>query len=330
MKSNVTDLLSPGLKHELYELLENSFTADAMDQLGALLFKRYSGHEQAGEDRHITLSRSRAARTLADTAEESGKLADLIQLIAELDGKQFQGKLLMISGAEVFFNSLARVGIVYDPTRRRLFHSRQDITELRNWGSLRDGRTYTIAVMSVDIVGNSVIVRELGAKKAEKLSYALLGFLQRKLHDYDGRMWNWAGDGGLFAFAFQGCADRAIMCGVDIQRSLPLFSLSPLMPVERSMELRIGIDVGPVKFSSDTGRIVSDVINYAAHLEKGGTEPGQVSISERVTDLCDGRLLRLFADAGEFEGLAYQRTDRLDTFASANFPLREEPDSAAG
>jgi class 3 adenylate cyclase len=314
VKSKDAQFLTPGLKHELYELLEGAFSADSMDQLGALLFKRYSGHDQAGEDRHLTLSRGRAARLLVDAAEERGKTADLIQLIAELDGKQFQGRLLTVPAAEVFFNSLARVGVVYDPARRKLYHSKHDIAELRNWGSLRDGRTYTIAIMSIDIVGNSQIVRELGAKKAEKLSFAILTFLQSKLDDYDGRLWNWAGDGGLFAFAFDGCADRAIMCGVDIQRSLPLFLIGPRLPVKQQISLRIAIDVGPVKFVSDTGRIVSDVINYAAHLEKGGTNAGQVSISERVANACDGRLLSLFHDSGEFEGLRFQTTEQLDSF----------------
>jgi class 3 adenylate cyclase len=225
-----------------------------------------------------------------------------------------------VDGIEVFFNSLARVGVVYDTVHRKLFYTKEEINQMRNWGSLRDGKTYPIAAMSVDIVGNSQIVREFGTKKAEELSYALLRFLQHKLDDYDGRIWSWAGDGGILAFAFEGAAERAVMCGVDIQRSLPLFCLAPDLPIDRSIALRVGLDAGPVKFSTETGRIVSDVMNYAAHVEKGATEPGCVTISKRVADLCDEKLLRLFSDNGDFEGTPCFTTLPLDSL------FREEPE----
>ncbi|TVQ25083.1 MAG: adenylate/guanylate cyclase domain-containing protein [Spirochaetaceae bacterium] len=319
-------MFSPALRNDLCEILSSSFTSDGMDELGRLLFRHYSGHQLAGADRHVTLSRPRAAQTLVDHAEDHGKLADLVQLIAELDGRQFLGKTLNVDAIEVFFNALARVGIVYDPSRRRLYHSREEIERLRNWGSLRDDRVYTIAAMSVDIVGNSQLVRTHGSKKVETLSYELLGFLQRKLDDYDGRVWNWAGDGGMLAFTFAGCAERAVMCGIDIQRSMPLFSLSPGYPLPDQVALRVGIDTGPVKFSSDTGRIVSDVLNYAAHLEKAATEPGCVSISGRTIELCTPKLLGIFEPSGDYEGYPYRTTARLDSlFGEAEGCSEPEP-----
>ncbi|MFP4113861.1 MAG: hypothetical protein ACOC0E_03505 [Spirochaetota bacterium] len=67
-------------------------------------------------------------------------------------------------------------------------------------------------------------------------------------------------------------------------------------------------------FYSETGRIVSDVINYSAHLEKAATRPGHVSLSQRAVASCDPRILTIFRDCGEFEGFPYMTTaDRLDT-----------------
>ncbi len=312
MKVRTEEILSPALRNDLYELLSASFNPDGIDELGHLLFRNYSGHELIGADKHVTLSRARAAKALVDHAEDRGKVSDLVQLLAELDGSQFMGRTLTIDGIEVFFNALARIGIVYDPVHRKLYHTEEDISEMRNWGSLRDGKTYEIAAMSVDIVGNSQIVREYGTKRAEELSYSLLRFLQHKLDDYDGRIWSWAGDGGILAFALEGCVNRAVMCGVDIQRSLPLFCLSPEFPIDRNISLRIGIDAGAVKFTTETGRIVSDVMNYAAHLEKGATEAGCVSASIRVANECDAKLLRLFTPNGMFEGTECLTTPALD------------------
>jgi class 3 adenylate cyclase len=319
VKERPEELISPALRNDLVELIAGAFAADGIDELGRLVFRDYSSHEVAGEDRHITISRRRAARLLVEYAEQQVQLAELVRLVAELDGGVFRGHQLKVTGIEAFFNSLAKVGIVYDPDRRRLYHTKDDVSKLKNWGSLRDGRTYDVSVVSVDIVGNSRLVRAHGTRVMEKLYFELWRFLERKLDDYDGRMWSWAGDGGILAFTFADHVNRAVKCAIDIQTSLPLFNISPENPVNQRVALRVGIDSGHVRFYSDTGRIVSDVINYAAHLEKAATEPGCISLSERATERTDPKILTIFADAGEFEGFPYHTTlRRLDIlFADA-------------
>jgi hypothetical protein len=68
----------------------------------------------------------------------------------------------------------------------------------------------------------------------------------------------------------------------DFLYSLPVINLQPDKPIREAICLRIALDSGPVKFSDDTGRIVSEVINDAAHLEKKGTSPGALSVSDEV------------------------------------------------
>jgi class 3 adenylate cyclase len=313
VKRRTEEFISPALRNDLIELVAGAFSPDGINELGRLTCGSYNSHEIAGEDSHITISRRRAALLLVEHAAGLQQLAEVIRLIAELDGGIFLGKQLSVKGIESFFNSLARVGIVYDPTRRRLYHSAEDIRGLKNWGSLRDGRTYEIAVISVDIVGNSVLVRQNGTKTMEKLYFQLRQFLDRKLADYDGRVWNWAGDGGILAFAFDDGINRAVKCAIDIQTSLPLFNISPENPVDTQVALRTAVDTGSVRFYDETGRIVSEIINYAAHLEKAATEPGKVSLSERARQKTNPRILSIFGDAGLFEGAPYFTTlRRLD------------------
>jgi class 3 adenylate cyclase len=313
VKVRPEELFSPALRNDLVELIAGAFVSDGIDELGRLVFRHYSTHEIAGENSHITISRRRAADLLVCHAEQQEMLGELIRLIAELDGGVFRGKPLKVRNIEAFFNSLAKIGIVYDPERRRLHYTKEDVQRLKNWGSLRDGRTYDVSTLSVDIVGNSVLVRAHGTRTMEKLYFELWRFLDRKLADYDGRMWSWAGDGGILAFTFADHVNRAVKCAIDIQTSLPLFNISPENPVNQRVALRVGVDTGPIRFYSDTGRIVSDVINYAAHLEKAGTEPGCISLSERVIERTDPKILTIFGDAGQFEGFPYRTTlRRLD------------------
>ena len=75
--------------------------------------------------------------------------------------------------------------------------------------------------------------------------------------------------------------------------------------------LRIALDFGPLKYADDTGRIVSDVINYAAHLEKSGTPPGALSVSDSIYSRLPKSLKDLFTEKQTFEGRSAYSTGKL-------------------
>jgi class 3 adenylate cyclase len=306
-------MLEPSLRNELIELISANFNPDEMDELGTLLFREYDSHSLAEEMFNITLSRRRAAKLLVDFTAEKDKVKDLIKLIAELDNNLFRGRRRLINGIENYFYNLAKSGIIYNSQKRKLYFTKDEISKMKNWGSLRNGRTYPVTIMSVDVVDNSALVRKYRSRIVEKMYFGLWGFLERKLMEYEGRMWNWAGDGGILAFALKGHTERAIKCAIDIQRSLGLFNISSENPIPEFVSLRIGADTGSVKFFLETGKIVSDVINYAAHLEKKAATPGKVAISDRIVSDLDPKILSIFENCGEFEGTNYwTTTERLD------------------
>ncbi|MFP4383003.1 MAG: adenylate/guanylate cyclase domain-containing protein [Spirochaetia bacterium] len=307
-------MLEPSLRNELIELIAANFNPDEMDELGTLLFSEYDSHNLIGESSHVTLSRRRAAKLLVEHAAEKDKIKDLVKLVAELDNGIFRGRRRLIDGIENYFYNLAKIGIIYNSQKRKLYFSKEEINKMKNWGTLRNGRIYPVSIMSVDIVDNSGLVRKYRSRKMEKMYFGLWNFLERKLNEYEGRMWNWAGDGGILAFALKGHQERAVKCAVDIQRSLALFNISSENPIPEFISLRIGIDTGMIKFFLETGKIVSDVINYAAHLEKKAATPGNVAVSERVASELDPKIVSIFKNCGDFEGTDYfATTERLDT-----------------
>jgi class 3 adenylate cyclase len=85
--------------------------------------------------------------------------------------------------------------------------------------------------------------------------------------------------------------------------------------VDADIAIRLGLDSGPVRFFADTGKIVSEVINYAAHLVKRMSCPGCVSISSRVAQELPQRICGIFEPAGVFEDVecfaSYRRMDDL-------------------
>lgn len=304
-------MLEPSLAHQLTELLAANLKPDDINEIGKLIDRKFDMHRLTGERQHVSIGAKRAAALLVEYLEEHGSTSELIKFVAEIDEGVFGGRTVRINGIEEFFHELAKLGIVYDYSRRKLHHTKEELASLKNFGSLRDGKPYHVTVASVDIVGNSKLVRAHGTKVMEKVYYNLWAFLNRRLADYNGRIWSWAGDGGILAFALDGNEVRALKCALEIQSTIALFNISDENPIEESIELRIGMDCGRIKFFSDTGKIISDTINYAAHLEKGAGAPGRVAISERLAERITCKpLLSIFENAGTFEEAPYLLTSR--------------------
>ncbi|MBI9105850.1 MAG: adenylate/guanylate cyclase domain-containing protein [Spirochaetales bacterium] len=301
-------MLEPSLLHETSELLSVNFSADELDRIGGMIIPGYSCHFIAGENNHITFSSGRAASVLVEYCNTRKRTFDLIKLMIELDESSINGKSVELQGLESYMNKLSRSGVIYDFRKRKLHYSKKEVNYLVNWGSLKDDRSYYFSVLSLDITGNSNLVRKYGASKMEKVYFQLREFLMQKISEYDGRIWNFAGDGGIIAFTFKGHEYRSALCALDIQSSMSVFNMRPELPIKDPIILRIGIDCGRFKFNSDTGHIVSDTINYAAHLEKLGTEPGQISISGRVRKELSIKISRIFSEKFEFEGSSSHRS----------------------
>ncbi len=297
-------MFDTALVRDLAEMMGKNLTFKDMDAVGGYIFRdhTYSTHSVAGVDKKVSISPLNAARMLVENCEKNGKLKDLFAFVFELDGAPLNGRAVKLDGLETLLYRLSRSGTYYDYTRRRFVEFDKEKKILPSWGVLKNGKEYPIAVASVDICQNSELVRKHKPVVMEKVYLRLWQFLRHKLELYDGRMWSWAGDGGLFAFRGEESIVKAVSCCLEILYTMPVFNLRPDKPIPTDICLRIGMDFGPVKFFEDTGRIVSEAINYAAHLEKQATKPTALSISDSIQRILPACLKAPFSDIGEFEG----------------------------
>ncbi len=288
---------------DLVEIYGRSLTFKDVVAVGSYLFKdrAYNLHTVAGLDEKRSISVVNAAKILVEQAEHKNKLKELFAFSIEMDGSPLNGRVVQLDGLENLLYRLTRTGSYYDFARRR-FTDIDDASRLPNWGALRDGREYPFAIASIDICDNSVLVKKYTSKVMEKVYYRLWSFLKPKLDHWEGRIWSWAGDGGLLAFRGEGGATAAVSCCLEILATLHVFNMQPFKPIKDDIHLRLGLDFGPMKFASDTGRIVSDVINYAAHLEKKGTKPGAISVSDTVHARLTPPMQQVFPYQRKFEG----------------------------
>jgi class 3 adenylate cyclase len=306
-------VLEPALRNDLVELLAANFKTDEVNELGGLILGSFDSNEASGTKNHISLSSRKSARLLVDKCEHGGHLPALLKLVVEVDDGVVHGRAVRVKGLEGFLGKLLRTGVHYDFKTRRLINSCRDVDELANWGCLREGREYSTAVISLDVADSSSLVRKHGLRKMENLYFMLWNFLREKLASTDGRIWSWAGDGGIIAFALKDGARRAVRFAIEVQTAIPVFNLTSASDSRTDIALRLGVDAGRVKFNPDTGKIVSDVINFAAHLEKKSTQPGCISISHAVYSALPRRLAGLFHFGGRFEDRDFFTTlRRLD------------------
>lgn len=290
------------LTRELTEIIGKSLTFTDIETIGGDLFKNYSTHKLENTADNVSISPLNAARRLVSECEKTNRFKDLIALIISLDGNMLNGRIVEVFGLENFLYHISKTGIYFDYGKMKLIDFDQDKKSLINWGSLKDGKEYPIVIASVDICENSKLVKKYKPKVMEQVYYELWEYLNRKLVACDGRIWSWAGDGGILAFRDTGNPCGSICCCMDLLFALPVFNALPSKPIKDDIMLRIGLDSGKIKFYMDTGRIVSDVINYAAHLEKKGTAPNGLSVSDSIYKKLTTQLKNLFKTEQEFEG----------------------------
>jgi formylglycine-generating enzyme required for sulfatase activity len=146
-----------------------------------------------------------------------------------------------------------------------------------------------LAIMVADVAGYS---RLMAAQERSTLATlkAYRDCFRENVARFKGRVIDTAGDSVLAAFT---SPTSAVECAVAIQDELA--QRNAKLPPNRSMEFRIGINLGDV--IADGNAIYGDGVNVAARLE-GLAESGGIMVSGSVFDLVRDKVEHLFVYEG--------------------------------
>ena len=146
------------------------------------------------------------------------------------------------------------------------------------------------AILAADVAGYS---RLMGIDEEETLATlsAFRAITDALISQHGGRICGTAGDSVLAEFS---SVFAAVQCAVEIQRDLA--RANEVLPEERRMLLRIGVNVGDVMVKN--GDIFGDGVNIAARIESLA-EPGGICISRGVHDHVMRKIAYRFEDLGE-------------------------------
>ena len=180
------------------------------------------------------------------------------------------------------------------------------------------------AILAADVVGYSRLMGDDESATVETLN-AHREVFRKHTSDHDGRIVDTAST--LSPAVFDSVIE-AVQCAVDVQGELA--ASNGLLPEERAMDFRIGINLGDVIAQAD-GTVYGDGVNVAARLESLA-EPGGVTISEAAYRQIEGKADFDIQDAGEHDVKNIARPVRAFRVAIAGSKSRETaaPKAKAG
>ena len=131
-------------------------------------------------------------------------------------------------------------------------------------------------VFALDVVGFSKLMAEDEARTLDNLKKRR-EFIDTIIEEYEGRIFNTAGDSVLAEFA---SPVRAAECAVQIQNRSQAMNI--ISEDNDKMSFRVGINVGDVMISDEN--LFGDAVNIAARLEAQALIDG-ICISQSTFDM---------------------------------------------
>jgi class 3 adenylate cyclase/tetratricopeptide (TPR) repeat protein/ABC-type lipoprotein export system ATPase subunit len=172
-----------------------------------------------------------------------------------------------------------------------------------------EGERKQVTVMFCDMEGFTSLSERLGPEEAYTVMDQVYEILIHKVHDYEGTVNEFTGDGIMALFgapiALEDAPQRAIRSAYAIHREMTKFSDKIKQDKEKipPIKMRIGIHTGPVvvgTLGNDLRvefKAVGDTVNLASRIE-GLAVPGSTYVSEDTYNLTEG--LFRFEALGEY------------------------------
>ncbi len=153
-----------------------------------------------------------------------------------------------------------------------------------NLDTLLPGSRIELGFLQVDIVGRSKFVES--DKAIHRAKAIFRGLVEGIVTSRDGKVLNWAGEGGSFMFIIsdnEGLSDM-VFSGFQILHSLPIINdeIAAKSRFGETFSVRISADTGTVLYNRDPGQISGDVLTRFLESERELGIAGTFSITGRV------------------------------------------------
>lgn len=255
----------------------------------------YDFYKRSGFRRSTPISVQDAADRIVVDMLHDGYYIDLIETLIHIDHDGYMGHRYRFRGLDDAINDVIKTGFYYDAGTGKFFedHNRQ-VT--RNWGRLLEGDERPMAVLRLDIAGNTKLVKENSKQLIDKAYKDLREIVKAAVVSRLGRLWIWEGDGSLGAFMLGNYSGMAVYAGIEILNEMFIYNKMK-NPLKSAIDLRLAVHLGDIIYSNNDDKCLkSDVVKKTMFLESKAAEPNSFVISESLAMSQNESLINIFSD----------------------------------
>ena len=285
--------------------LAQSMSVDQMQRAARKVIPDYDIHERSGFPTNIPMPRADAAKYILKDFLKQGSFLGFIEALVDLATRGDMGREVKIPLLASIIAEVEEQGYAYS-REKGVFVEAGGRERTMGWGTLTEGRTYEFALLRVDIVRSSDLVRRYPRDLVSEAYANVRAIVTRLVEKRDGRIWTWEGDGAIAAFYFADKTIQATLCGMEIVHELFLYNLVG-RSLPEPLRARAAVHAGPCMFVRSFRESVGDTVKHVELLEASYTLPGFLTVSAGVYTDLGSKLSPLFTPVpGPDHGSAYR------------------------
>jgi class 3 adenylate cyclase len=275
--------------------LYTSLSVADMIRFAKMACPDYDIYERSGYPKGHPMVTQDAATWIVDDMEYYGRYLDLVEVLVHVASQGFMGRRYPLKDLDIVVDDVIKAGYSYDKTTGSFYENQQErIT--KNWGRLLEGEERMMAVLRLDVAGNSILVRENPKNLIDKAYADIRKIITKAVVSRIGRIWHWEGDGSLAAFFLSDYSRVAIFAAMEILTEMFIYNKFD-NPLNSDIKLRLAVHSGSIQYSNSEAKCLkADIVRKATTLESTVAVPNSLVISESLAVTQDQALLDIFSD----------------------------------
>jgi len=254
----------------------------------------YDIHKQTGFPESFSIPNRDAADAIISDILKRDLLLEFIELLVMIQKEGLMSKNINLPYLNDIVKEIYSLGYVYDSTNR-IFVENPQVRKTINWGTLQEGKSYTLVFLGIDIINNTGIVKQYPKEVVEK-TYTEFSFIVQNISEKrNGRMWKWEGDGGVIAFFLGNKYQDAVLSAFEIINDMLLYNRT-MCSLKEHIHFRISIHSGSCEYTENIEELIqSEPIRILQEMEKKYTGKDALCISLPVKMMLDGYITKQFS-----------------------------------
>jgi class 3 adenylate cyclase len=263
-----------------------------MVTLARRLLPNYDVHQRSGYPKSVPIPNQEAAVQIVNDMVEAELFLSFVALLVDIERKGFIGRKYSVSGLGELIRGVEEMGYSLD-RETGAFVEDQGQRTTRNWGVIREGEYHVFTFLSIDVAGNSDMVRDYSEDQMGRIYQDIRYFVDDCVLARNGRVWSWEGDGGIAAFYRDDSVGAAVHSAIEILHELLLYN-AIASDLRTPVRLRITCHTGQCEYRGDFRKMDSQVIKRLREVDGQYAAPDSVTITSAAYSALDPLIAGMF------------------------------------